>query len=166
MTGVPRRLTGGDAAAYRALRLDALTAHPDAYGAGAKDWEARALDEVAALLDTGNTFGVFDGTGLAGIATLVAERGAHQRHLGMVYAVYVTPAARGTGLFDALMSAIEARAKELGLLQLVLHAGHHNARAIAAYQRAGYRITGTIPRALRVGEAFFDEAVMVKALDA
>lgn len=166
MTFDVRRLSHGDAAIFYKIRLEALRTHPDAYGSGTADWEHRSLAEIARFLENGNVFGLFDRGALAGIASLVPESGAHQRHVGMVYSVYLSGEVRGMGAFDILMDEIENCARELGLLQLVLHAGHHNTRAISAYKRAGYSITGTIPRALCVNGAFFDEAVMVKALDA
>ena len=166
MTFDVRRLSHDGAAIFYKIRLEALRAHPDAYGSGAADWEHRSLPEIARFLKNGNVFGLFDRGALAGIASLIPESGLHQRHLGMVYSVYLSGKVRGTGAFDVLMDEIETCARELGLLQLILHAGHHNTRAIRAYKRAGYGITGTIPRALCVNGAFFDEAVMVKALDA
>ena len=166
MTFNVRRLSHDDAAIFYKIRLEALRGHPDAYGSGTADWEHRSLPDIARFLKNGNVFGLFDSRALARIASLVAESGAHQRHIGMVYSVYLSGGVRGTGAFDVLMGEIESCARKLGLLQLVLHAGHHNTRAIKAYKRAGYIITGTIPRALCVNGTFFDEAVMVKALDA
>jgi ribosomal protein S18 acetylase RimI-like enzyme len=52
--------------------------------------------------------------------------------------MYVAPRFRGLGLGHALLTALEAQARELGLSRVVLETGVRQTRAIALYQRAGF----------------------------
>ena len=63
--------------------------------------------------------------------------------VGEVKRMYVVPAYRGRGLSRRLLSAIEERARALGLTSLRLETGVKQPEAIALYSRSGYR---EIPR--------------------
>jgi putative acetyltransferase len=52
--------------------------------------------------------------------------------------MYVEPTHRGTGLGRALLSALEAAARQMGVRRLVLETGVHQHPAIAVYRRAGF----------------------------
>ncbi|MFO7690479.1 MAG: GNAT family N-acetyltransferase [Cryobacterium sp.] len=71
----------------------------------------------------------------------------------LLVGVYVTPIWRGRdcGVTDALLAAVEAWARTEGG-RLTLHVHEHNARAIAAYERRGFAVTGeSIPYSLDPG---------------
>jgi putative acetyltransferase len=52
--------------------------------------------------------------------------------------MYVRPAARGSGVADALLASAEARALQLGARRLILQCGTAQPEAIAVYRRHGY----------------------------
>ena len=52
--------------------------------------------------------------------------------------MYVSPEARGGGVGRALLRALEAEARTLGISRLVLETGVRQPEAIALYQRAGF----------------------------
>ena len=52
--------------------------------------------------------------------------------------MYVEPEVRGKGVGRALMTALEAAARRLGVQRLVLETGVHQDAAIALYERAGF----------------------------
>jgi putative acetyltransferase len=52
--------------------------------------------------------------------------------------MYVDPEVRGKGVGRAVMSALEAAARRLGVQRLVLETGVHQVAAIALYERAGF----------------------------
>lgn len=56
-----------------------------------------------------------------------------------IHDVYVTPAARGTGVLPLLFDAIERQARELGCCKITLEVLQENHRAQAAYRRQGYK---------------------------
>jgi len=53
--------------------------------------------------------------------------------------MYVRPAARGSGVADALLARIEAEARAAGRTTLRLETGIHQPAAIRLYERAGFR---------------------------
>jgi putative acetyltransferase len=57
---------------------------------------------------------------------------------GEIKRMYVDPAARGQGLGRAVLQALEAEARRLGLVRLVLETGARQHTAIALYERAGF----------------------------
>jgi GNAT superfamily N-acetyltransferase len=61
---------------------------------------------------------------------------------GEIKRMYVSPSERRQGLGWALLAALEAEARSLGLSRLVLETGVRNPEAVAMYERAGY---STIP---------------------
>ena len=163
-----RRLVRPDAAGFRALRLEALQRHPEAFGDSHAEAIARAPAEFAALIaqpPPATILGAFDaGESLLGMAGLAVSRHAKQRHKGLVWGVYVTPAARGRGLGQALLVAVVQAGREAGLEQLQLSVVPENAAAMAVYAGLGFRLYGLERRALRFGPGQYrDEALL--ALD-
>lgn len=58
--------------------------------------------------------------------------------VGEIKRMYVCPAARGLGIGRAVLDALEAEARALGLTRLVLETGVRQPEAIALYERVGY----------------------------
>ena len=56
-----------------------------------------------------------------------------------IQSLYVVPEQRGTGLVDALLRHLMQEAKAAGALELRLYGYDTNARALRAYERAGFR---------------------------
>ena len=57
---------------------------------------------------------------------------------GEIKRMYVAPEQRGRGVGRAILAAIEAEARALGLRRLVLETGTRQAEALALYHRAGF----------------------------
>lgn len=170
MTGIAlRRLTGADAATWRALRLEALRGHPEAFGAALEDEAERPVAAVAALLDRAPpdaVFGAFGpgGGSLLGAAGMEVMRGAKQRHKALLWGLHVRPDARGQGLARALVAAVVAAARAAGIEQLQLGVGEANAAALALYRGAGFQPYGIERGALRLGPGTYVDEVLM-ALD-
>ena len=160
-----RRLTPDDAAAYRALRLRGLQEHPDAFTSShAEDSETPlATTERRLAPDSPDwVFGAFVGDELAGVVGLAREPRAKNRHKAAVFGMYVAPehARRGIGR-ELLRHAIEAARSQSGLEQLVLTVTETNVAARTLYEKLGFRSFGIEPRAIRVGDAYFDKNHMI-----
>ena len=56
--------------------------------------------------------------------------------------MWVTPEARGKGVAQAILAALEAKARQEGAGSLMLETGIKNHAALALYERAGFRRCG------------------------
>ena len=156
-----RRLSPADAAAYRDLRLDALRLHPQAFGAAWAEESAHPLARFEHRLAHTTIFGATLGgaAALTGMAGFYALDGAKQRHKGVLWGMFVAPAARGRGLGAALVAqAVEHARHHVEELRLAVLAT--NATAIRLYGRAGFEPYGLERRALKVGDEYHDELLM------
>lgn len=165
MTTRIRPLGPLDAAAYRDIRLEALTLHPEAFASAPEPFAALSLEDIRARLTQMDFFGAFAADGrLVGIMAFDQGKGERQSHRGYLYQVYVRAEARGTGLARALLDAVLDHAGRL-VSQIHLGVAAHNQPAIRLYEKAGFRIYGTDPNYLYVNGRFIDEHLMVRFFD-
>lgn len=159
-----KRLSASDVADYRAIRLEALTNHPEAFASTPEQFVQRTPDELRAVLEAMVFLGATrpDGS-LAGIMALDFGSG-REAHRAWLYQVYVRPDMRGTGCAQALLDAVldEAQGK---VAQVHLGVAAHNEPALRLYQKAGFELYGTDPRSQYVNGRFVDEHLMVRFLD-
>ncbi|MBZ9713896.1 GNAT family N-acetyltransferase [Deinococcus multiflagellatus] len=148
-----RRLTLADAPAYRAARLAALRADPEAFVTTAEQfaaWPAERLAERLAPDAPGVTLGAFLNGDLVGLLTLMREEPPTQAHRVNIFSVSVAPAARGQGVGEALVRAAMDHAHTwpgVTSLHLTVMDTQHAARRL--YERCGFRVWGTQPDAVR-----------------
>jgi ribosomal protein S18 acetylase RimI-like enzyme len=166
-----RTLGPADAGAYRALRVRALTEHPEAFGRTPE--EVPGVDVLGeqfradAASDTDFLLGAFDGTALVGTAGCHRERAVKQRHVAYIWGVYVAAEHRRAGLGRDLTLAAIARARTWpGLEALWLDVTTTNRGARVLYASCGFATAAVKPRSLKVGERYYDEALMVLDLTA
>ena len=142
------RVTPGDAARMRALRLEMLADSPLAFLETLAQAAARSHADFRRRIvqaSTGNQ-----------LAQFVADPGAGGRLIGhaggtvlpeepsatVVFAVYITPAARGQGVLPALVDAVAEWSLAIGRRELMLEVVVGNNRAVRAYERLGFEDTG------------------------
>jgi ribosomal protein S18 acetylase RimI-like enzyme len=160
-----RRLGTDDVDQFRRIRLEALANVPEAFGSSYNETVLRSTDYFTALLTNNAVFGAEqpDGT-LAGIVGFHRLEGEKLDHRGEVFSMYVAEDLRGTGCAQALIEAVVAHASPL-VRQLHLGVGTFNDRARKLYEKMGFETYATEPRAMRVGDRYIDEYVMVRFLD-
>ncbi len=159
-----RRLTAEDAEAYRALRLEGLARHPEAFGAAYGDDARRPLSEWRERLASGTVFGAFRAGEILGTAGLLRNGAEKTRHKGVLVGVYVRDEARGAGLGRALVEAVIAAARD-EVQQLLASVSADNEGARQLYEDLGFRAWGLQPRSLKVGGRYVDEVELVLFLD-
>jgi RimJ/RimL family protein N-acetyltransferase len=152
-----------DAEAMREIRLEMLRLHPEAFTGDLEAEEAMSVADFAARAVGSLTFGGYVDEALAGTAVFVKPQRIKIAHTGMLGAMYVRAAHRGSGLADALVEAVIDHA--IGEVeQIELAVSVENVPAIALYQRHGFAQFGCEPRSIRVGARYYDEFLMIRRL--
>lgn len=164
-----RRLTPGDAAAYRASRLEALAGFPDAFTSSVEE-EAPKADvwsrERLEACDGKAMLGAFFGDGLAGTAGLLRRPRLKERHIADFFGMYVSPQHGGRRIGRKLVEASIAEALTWpGLEQIVLSVTCANNRARKLYLDAGFVTYGIERRAVKVADTYYDKEHMVLFLE-
>lgn len=149
-----------DAAALMALRVEALAAHPEAFGSSVAEELPGVPAWLAAHLDAGRIYGAWDGGELAGMAGLWLEEAEKRRHRGGLWGMYVRAAWRRRGVGRMLVGHVLGRAAAAGLEQVHLGVGAENRAAQALYAAFGFQAYGTEPRSLKLGDVYVDELLM------
>ena len=105
--------------------------------------------------------GAFDAEQLVGMTGFYRDALLKRRHVGHVWGVFVSPAARGKGVGrEMLVEVIEsARAlPEIRCVRLMVAVTQEAARHL--YKELGFRMFGTEPWSLKIGEQYVDEIHM------
>jgi ribosomal protein S18 acetylase RimI-like enzyme len=82
------------------------------------------------------------------------------KHRGFIWGMYTQPEYRGQGIASALIQTIINYANSR-VTQLHLTCVTGNLGGVALYQKYGFKIYGTEPNALKIGDTFFDEYLMI-----
>ncbi len=167
---VIRQLSEDDADEFRALRLGALRESPEAFGSSYEETAAQPAETLTRRLrsdpDAPDNFflGAFDPS-MIGMIGFHRETRLKTRHKGSILSMYVAPEARGKGIGRALVEQAIARARrQAGLEQIILFAVSTNQAARALYAGCGFTVYGVEPRALKLGDRYFDEDMMILRL--
>jgi ribosomal protein S18 acetylase RimI-like enzyme len=169
---VIRRLNQNDLEALWALRLQALGESPESFGSTYEETVARGKESILQRLQYGGEnnfyFGAFDNNlTLVGMVGFVRPAGVKERHKADIVSLYVLPTARGQGIARAMMQAVIDYARQQPALeQLHLSVVTTALPARNLYRSLGFQTYGTAPRALKLGDRYFDEAFMLLELQA
>jgi RimJ/RimL family protein N-acetyltransferase len=159
-----RRLETDDVASYRELRLEALKNNPEAFASSWEDETAKPCSWWMERLQANTVFGGWiDDLSLLGTAGFRVHDVAKLRHKGILWGMYVRPDARGSGLAAALVRQVIEHARPL-VEEICLTVVASNAAAHRLYSAAGFEPYGIERRALKVGDAYYDEVLMALPL--
>jgi ribosomal protein S18 acetylase RimI-like enzyme len=163
-----RELGAADAAAFQALRLQALTECPTAFAASLEEEQQTALDVVAENLRGHRNrcvLGAFLDARLVGIVGVQREQPRKLAHKAFIWGMYVDPAARRHGVGHALLAEALTRAAQMaGVRQVNLGVNAANSAAVALYQRMGFTSFGLERGFMMLEGALHDELHMVCVL--
>ncbi|HLO14011.1 MAG TPA: GNAT family N-acetyltransferase [Anaerolineales bacterium] len=158
-----------DAVQFRELRLEGLQDSPVAFSADyqrnlshpSRYWE----DMLTMHPDESTIFLAKHENDLIGM-TGVARGGLPKtRHAATIWGVYVTPEWRGLHIAEELINSCFTWAKARKIVIAKLGVAAANASAIRCYERCGFKITGTEPRALFYDDKYYDFYLMSCSLD-
>lgn len=159
-----RHAKAEDIEAYRKLRLEALKNHPETFGQDYDDaasknheyWEntLKINPEEKAL------FLAIQDTQLIGMTGIYRNLSKKSHHGATVWGVYVKPAWRGKRISETLIRACLGWAKEQQITIVKLAAVTNNIPAVRCYERCGFKVYGTEPKAIKYDGVYYDEYLM------
>lgn len=170
MSVVIRPLQPYDLSAYRALRLEALKAHPDAF---TSDYAVQVAEPDAfwqqRLSENHNhphqiIYGAEENGDLIGMTGIGCGNSPKTVHSALIWGVYIKPAYRGQQLGERLLRACIAWARTHGVTVIKLGVMVGNDAAQACYTRCGFVTYGREPLALCVDGQTHDEWLMALTL--
>jgi ribosomal protein S18 acetylase RimI-like enzyme len=161
MAFIIKKLEPSDWQEWRDIRLEALTLHPEAFGSDIETETMRSESEWRSTLSDSTIFAGLMNNKIVGVIGFFISTPVKMRHRGTLFGMYINKDFRKSGLSHALMEHVInfARGKVLQIHCTVITS---NPGAKHLYERHGFTIYGIEPRALKMGNAFFDEYLMVK----
>lgn len=165
-----RLLTDTDLPAYKALRDVGLQRDPEAFTSDFDSASALPPATYATRLgqppDDHFILGAFDASG-AMLGAVVCERQGRlkKRHEAELVGMIIAPEVRSRGIGKALLKEFDTLVRKLPKLeQVILSVTASNAHAVKLYENAGFVRYGLQPRAIKIGDAYHDKALMLKKL--
>ena len=144
------------------MRLHGLKESPEAFGASWDDEAHKPIDWFAERLQNNLVIGGWLEGALHGVAGLRAP-GGKRAHKVMLWGAYVLPEARERGLATALLRRLIEEARG-AYEEITLSVVTSNEAALKLYVAAGFVQYGLERCALRVGDQYYDEALMALSL--
>jgi ribosomal protein S18 acetylase RimI-like enzyme len=159
-----------DATSLLALRLEALSMHPEAFAAdvektaagGEKAW-AELITEYANT-KSGAIVIARAGDELIGMSGIVRGHWPKTKHSGSLWGVYVKPDWREYKIGKAIVNYCIEWAIDNGVSVVNLGVNISNIPAIRCYSRCGFTIYGVEPKVIYHNCVYYDELLMVKIL--
>lgn len=159
-----RVLGKSNANAYKKLRLEALQTSPEAFGSSYEEEKEFTLEIFENRLSNPFTFtlGAFEEGELYGVVTLQLEQKIKLKHRTNLVAMYVSYEKRGKGIAKKLIQEAIIRAEQLEEIeQIYLTVGSNNQPAKNLYSSLGFKAYGVDRKALKTGNKYLDEELMV-----
>jgi RimJ/RimL family protein N-acetyltransferase len=161
-----RMIREKDREAFKAMRLEALREHPEAFRTdheeSSREPETVWIERVGNAIDSPKGCIVLAETNgeLVGMSGVYRDARSKVRHSAVLWGVYVRRKFRGKKLSERLIAeALNwCRANDVRILRLTVNAV--NGPAIRAYLRCGFAICGISPEEVRIGDTYYDEMLM------
>jgi ribosomal protein S18 acetylase RimI-like enzyme len=166
-----RRLTEPDRAAFRTLRLLALTVSPDEFMMTAEEERdvprpyiesALGVSGEAATSRATLFLGAFENGGLIAIGGLHSDDLRKTRHTGRITSLFVHPDHRRRGIARRLMEELLLEAMRTELQAVRLEVVSENSAAIGLYESLGFAAYGREPVAYKLGDREWDLLLMTR----
>ena len=151
---------------YQKLRLSALKVAHESFGSTyEREVQFKEHEIIERISPNSNKFfmGVFDGKELIGMVSFHREVGKKNRHKGNIYGMFIHGNYQNKGLGKFLLSALIDKVKYdyPDLEQINLSVVSNNISGIKLYSNLGFEKYGVEINALKDGNKYFDENLMV-----
>lgn len=164
-----REASPKDAMGFRELRLYALQDSPTAFSADyqtnlnhpARHWE----DMLTTHADESTVFLAVHENQLIGMTGMARGGSPKTRHTATIWGVYLRPEWRGLHIAEHLINDCFTWARARRIVAARLGVTATNTAAIRCYERCGFEITGTEPRAVYHEGQYHDFYTMYCPLD-
>ena len=158
-----RQLTPGDAALYRSIRLEGLKESPEAFGSTFDAEFTKPLAWFFDRLSSSVVFGAIRDARILGAAGFAVRQEEKEAHKGLLWGMYVRPAARQAGIARKLVeAAIEHARGRVELLQLSVVSENTSARRL--YASLGFEDYGVEKHGAKYRGQYHDDVLMAKML--
>lgn len=145
---------------WKKIRLESLQAYPEAFGSSFDEEYLYTEAEWKKLLEHSTIFGAFLDNQLVAVSGFYIYQPLKMRHKGALFGMYVESKERGKGIADALIKKIIGHARSF-VTQIHCSVVTSNKKALKLYQKHGFHIYGTEPKALKVNNDYYDEYLLV-----
>jgi GNAT superfamily N-acetyltransferase len=169
MSDITVRVLGEDEwEQYRSVRLSALQESPEAFAAKLEDeqaydeafWRTRMRRSLRLVAEQDGA-----AVGVASLGQARSDDGQVNDRVAELFGLWVTPAARGTGVASQLVQAGADAARAQGRTHLAYWVGSDNGRAVAFASGFGFRPTDSRrPMRVQNGEDVEEEIAMILPL--
>lgn len=164
-----REANAGDAIPFRELRLHALQDSPTAFSADYQRNLSHAPQYWEDMLnphpDESTIFLAVHENNRVGMTGIARGNTPKTRHSATVWGVYVKPDWRGFHIAERLIETCLRWARNRKIVAAKLGVNATNTSAIKCYERCGFRVTGTEPRAIYYEGQYHDFYMMYCALE-
>jgi GNAT superfamily N-acetyltransferase len=157
----------GDAAALRALRLEALGDRPIAFASDYEEESTLPVSDTEEQLRDQTQNAIFVAVVdlmLVGMTGIGQYRHTKEKHNGIIWGVYVQPAWRGKNISGQMIEACIAWARQRSIKFVKLGVAAVNASAINSYLRLAFRVYGVEPQVIYYDGVYYDELLMVREI--
>ena len=149
-----------EAAALTAIRHEALADLPMAFAEHLDAARAKGGEDFTDALSEQAIWGAFDDDRPLAMAGLRRGVGGNVQHRAMIVGVYVSPAARGTGVSRAMLQALIDYGIVRGVEIFELAVGDFNVPARKLYAGLGFVEVGLLRNAVKIGADYTHEINM------
>ncbi len=156
-----RQITANDFDKWKVLRLEAAQLNPEFFCESFDTLQKRDKAWLEDSLKKGTVFTYEkDGLMVGLIGTFPMQMG-NLLHRAVLFGLYVKPEFRKCGIANELVERVIDFVKPTHE-QLHLSVTTNNEKALTLYKKHGFIIYGTEPNALKIGDSYYDEYLMVK----
>lgn len=167
-----RPLEIDDFAMFLEIQREALVSSPELFGSDYEWFESLSILSKEQRYEKYMNFpyqyilGAVDDEGsIAGMIGYSSEDSSKTRHKGTVWGLFVRPEFRGKGIATIMvMSVLETAQDMLDVEQVQLAVSTQNEASYGLYLRLGFNVFGTELHAMKIGDSYVDEYLMVKFL--